>query len=593
MKKLLIFFTLSFLLIFSTPHNTQAGGAVTGIDPVQALKEWGIDTVAWFLGGVMTGDLTRSTADWVNSGFGALARSVEIDPATGEPYVSTFYAEGGTSFVVNPQAFFQDLSVDSALAFFEELQNATGPDQAFDTIFPGFRQDLLQEVARETRGMTGNFFEDFVSDFQGSEGEAELNAYLNDFTQGGWDTFLQVTQNCANNYSCTRLAVLTELNDRASQSVNQGQAELEQGGGFLTMRECTLNINQIPSDEQLNYTPDPMGCVEYRNVTPGKLLGEQITKATNIEFERASDADELTEVIVSLLEQAINTLIDTGLSELSKQLTANYNKEGGIRDQNEERAREIDENNQRLRDDLGEATGTEEDEGTSATFDGVTLTSNISRVVLSTENTSERIEISHTGEDYDAEVELVFANETLRSRYEPYIGLSARSFPFKSTSTDVFPLTVSLKGDYQNMVNPGDLEATIKVGELEIEITGSSIGSTAIPKNGCADTIGGGTLCSTSTDINLFLTGSGAGHTIRVAYIGDEDIIVNTTGDFGEFDDVVTISPATLTIEDGDDASVRLEVSSANATAIEDFDDFDGILSIGPLQIRVRGVDDR
>lgn len=345
MKHFLTVTTLALLLFTGTPTQTYASG-IAGIDPVQAAKEWGLDTVAWFIGGLMSGDLTRSTADWVNSGFNSLARSVRVDPDTGEPEVYTYRATGGATFVLDPQAFFQELSTGAAVTFFDQLNSATGPDQVFDTIFPGFRDDLLREVATETQGMTGNFFEDFVSDFQTDEELAERSAYIDDFTQGGWSMFLTTTQNCANNYSCTRLAVLEELNSRIAEETAQAERELREGGGFLSIRECIEDPSLPPGE-----------CAGYRNVTPGKLLGEQIVKATNIEFDRANNSDELTEVLVTLLEQAINTLIDQGLSSLSTNLTANYYEEGGIQYQNEQQAREIDDRNASLGEELGDSAG--------------------------------------------------------------------------------------------------------------------------------------------------------------------------------------------------------------------------------------------
>jgi len=330
-KQHLATFALTFLLLFGGVQTTEA----QFIDPMQFTKEWNLDTIAWFLGGLMTGELTRSTTSWVNEGFGANVRGAEINPETGRPVVTNFRGEGEASFVVNPGTFFQGLTTKSAGTFYDQFLNiANNPDEALNTIFPGFQDDLLNAISQETRGMTGNFFDDFVSDIE----EEELDAYLNDFSSGGWDMFLKTTQNCANNYSCARITVLNELNSRVNQATSQAQADLQQGGGFLTMRRC---VEPSPT------APD--GCTRYENVTPGKLVGEQITKATTVEFDRYTEMDELTEVLVTLLEQALNTMINQGLSSL----TSNFNSRD-LDGQYEELGETVDEQRGAAGDQAGE-----------------------------------------------------------------------------------------------------------------------------------------------------------------------------------------------------------------------------------------------
>lgn len=589
MKHFLTIVLLTLVLIVATPTSTHAGGAITGIDPVQALKEWGMDTVAWFIGGLMSGDLTRSTADWVNSGFGALARSVQIDPITGEPYVSTFYAEGGSSFVLNPQAFFQELSTGAATNFFDELVSATDPAQAFDTIFPGFRDELLQEIARETQGMTGDFFQNFVSDFQGSEGEARFNAYLSDFTEGGWDTFLQVTQNCANNYGCTRLVVLDEMNKRTQAAQTQAQTELEQGGGFLTMRTCTQHISDIPAQARSGFSADPTGCVAYDNVTPGKLLGDQIVKATNIEFDRATSSDELTEVLVTLLEQAMSTLINQGLSALSNQLSANYSREGGIRDQNRERAAEIDRNIDNLRDDLVDATRGEGGQEKCATFgSGETrLCSNVSSIALSEHSPRAQITVTHSsGADYEADIEIDFPAE-----YRDHIQVNREAFSFSSGNSVTLTVELVRANEIQN---PGDLSGSIVIGDLVIDVSGSSLGSTSGLGStpGCAN-VESGQLCTASTNVNMVLDRNGATHAIRVSYYGSGTLSTVISSNFGEFDGVINVTPGDVTsFRDLETKEVRLTISNPNSVP-GNFSTLNGTLTIGPLEIAVRGIDRR
>jgi len=613
MKRYLSAIILSLILITGVPHSAYAVGMATGVDPVQALKEWGIDTVGWFLGGLMTGNLTRSTADWVNSGFGALARTVSTD-AEGNPITTTTYAEGGTSFVINPQAFFQNLSEGAAFTFYDQLVGGDG-EGALDTLLPGFKQDLLSEIQKETQGITGNFFDDFKS----SLNDDEVSRYLNDFSQGGWDTFLKTTQVCANNYSCTRLAVLGELRSRTTEATEQAKAELQQGGGFLTMRRCTRNISELAPEDRAGISADPMGCISYENVTPGKLLGEQITKGTNIEFDRTAQADELTEVISLLLEKALNTLIDTGLSELGKQLSIDYSKPGGVRDQSKERAEEIDRNNERLKGDLKRGTGKKQEiceplgevkEGEEQPVDSICADTN--EVLFSEDLLSNTIKISHTGASFD---EAVVVN--VEGDFEPYAGrisVTPSRITFakdQNTSRDL-KIQITGIGLYSGLSPEAKaalrkLSGTITVGPLTIKLVGDNSEDNATTASdklpGCVD-VEGGTLCAMSTEVSMFAKKDGNGNDVGASGIislknsGTSTFEANIMKDFSvggnNFSDKVLVSsagrPDRVSISRGGTAQVSLLILPEDTRSIN-FNDFRGTITIGDLVIKVLGVD--
>lgn len=453
-KQTLATFALIFLLLFGGVRTTEAAF----VDPMQFLKEFGTDTIAWFLGGLMTGELTRSTADWVNTGFSAVSRSIEINPTTGEPYVANITApDGETTFVVNPSEFFRNLSVDSAATFFDQLANASSdPSQALNTIFPGFRDDLLREIARETQGMSGSFFDNFESDIQ----EAELDAYLNDFTSGGWDVFLRTTQKCANNYSCARIAVLSELDSRVAQATAEKQTELEQGGGFLTIRQCA--DDPIPLE----------GCSRYINVTPGQLIGEQITKATTVEFERYSEMDEITEVLVTLLEQALNTLIDQGLSSLansfnSRDLDGEYD---ALDTQIQEEIRAIEEQAGEI--DGGAETDPTPTTGTScATVTGGNLCTVSTDVDLTADfsGASERFSVFYSGTDtFESDIEYDFGEFTdnvtvvTNSENGGDTGALTNGDTVEVVIRVLDPSLIEDFNDFEGVITIGDLDITVR-----------------------------------------------------------------------------------------------------------------------------------
>lgn len=276
------------------------------VDIPQLIKEYGLDLAGWLLSSWILGDMTTGTADWVNRGFEQTVRQVVID-AAGNPTVQLGTAAGDPSFVINPGDFFRNLSTDSIAGFFEEFQRAGGRNM--EEIFGDFGDELLRDIAGEARLVTDDFFEQFRATFQTREDRIVREQFLEDFTQGGWATFLETVQ-CPNDYSCARLVVLGEARARAEQVVAEKRAELEQGGGFLTMRRCA----QHGADG---------ACEVYEAVTPGNLISEQIAAATRIEFERVAGADELAESLMVILERVASALIQRGLSEIDGHMRAN------------------------------------------------------------------------------------------------------------------------------------------------------------------------------------------------------------------------------------------------------------------------------
>jgi len=312
MKKYTIVALLALVFFFGGTRSAMAGLPV--IDWVQLGKEFGLDTAAWVISSALLGSMSTQTAQWANEGFRSDARVVERD-AEGNPTGRFIFQEqpGDPTFIVNPGVFFRNISKDSVESFLREI----GPDgPGVESVFADFRQQLLQGIAEETRAVSDDFFEKFRTTFERREDVARREEFLMDFTRGGWATFLE-TVRCPNDYSCARLVVLGEARARMQEAVEQKREELEQGGGFLTIRQCARRNEQTGK------------CLQYTNVTPGQLIGQQVAQATRVEFERTAEADELQEAFLVILEGVLNNLIATGLSELQNEINRHMAELGG------------------------------------------------------------------------------------------------------------------------------------------------------------------------------------------------------------------------------------------------------------------------
>lgn len=448
---------LILLFLFGNIQPAQAQGLPV-FDLQTFLKENIGDAIAWLAGSGILGALTRSTTDWVNTGFETVARGLLFDE-NGEPYVAEIPMGGGTSFVLNPSAFFQNMSLDSAATFFSQFEEVTSGN--LETIFSDFRSDLLREIAQETQGSTESIFDRLVSDFQTPEQIAQRDAYLNDFTAGGWDMFLQTTQNCANNYACTRLMVVDELNARMTEVTETAEADLQQGGGFLSMKTCA---EYAPSTN--TEMGDALGCSRYEQVTPGKLVGEQITKAVAVEFERAGEVDELTEAVLSILEQVVGNLINTGLSALNDQFQG-VNWDSAYSD--------AADNLPRPRPSRGlPPDDTEEDGELCEPYPegGGTVCVDPRTITLSGESLGETVQITFGGGiEVLTAIELDFPED-----YSDFVSVSPENVLLEATGDDgnltVVPVTIMLSNlnGLRSIENFSGFDGTVTIGPLVIEV---------------------------------------------------------------------------------------------------------------------------
>lgn len=302
-----------FALIIFVGGARPAVAGLPVIDVQQLLKEFTLDTTAWAISSALLGNMTLETANWANTGFEQMVRTVVVDPLTNLPTVE-LAAGGDATFVMNPGAFFRNLSTDSVGKFIEEI--TAREERGAEVFFEDFRNQLLRDIAREAQTVTGDFFDQFRTTFERNGGVERREAFLRDFTVGGWATFLE-TVRCPNDYACARLVVLGEARGRMQEAVEQKREELAQGGGFLTIRQCAERNEETGE------------CLRYGNVTPGQLIGQQVAQAARIEFERTGEVDEITEAFLTILEDVLNNLITAGLSELEGAINQHMAGMGG------------------------------------------------------------------------------------------------------------------------------------------------------------------------------------------------------------------------------------------------------------------------
>lgn len=248
-------------------------------------KEYFLDAIAWAFAKLVISGMVTSLVSWINSGFQGSPSFVQdvsdfllaaADQAIGG-YINQLGAAG--SFICSP--FRLDVQISVATEY-ERARSNGGNGQPAPTC-------NLSEIS-------GNI-ETFLSGVQGS------------FTQGGnsgWINWINVTSKpeVYTPYGAV-LAAKTGSQIRVLNTKNEEQKVLDFGNGFLSGKVC----------EGVDGSNQPFCSI----VKPGKVIVESLNEHLDSGRESLVVADEIDEVIASLLGQLASRAISgaAGLLGLS------------------------------------------------------------------------------------------------------------------------------------------------------------------------------------------------------------------------------------------------------------------------------------
>jgi hypothetical protein len=241
------------------------GVPVTGVQ-VGAETQLSADGIALKIGKSIISTFTTSIVQWINSGF-----------------------NGSPMFIEDPAKFFTGMADRVAGNFIE------GTDLGF--LCQPFKLDVLLALnlnySYSFRDRIGCTITDIINNTEGAiDGVAADLKYL---SAGNW---LRMTQNPQNNIYGSHFMATIELESVLAFERESKQNELNQGGGFLSSRDC------IQSDIET------MECKEWGPIkTPGKVIEGQLSQALGTTVTELQIADEFDEIINALLNQAMQKIV--------------------------------------------------------------------------------------------------------------------------------------------------------------------------------------------------------------------------------------------------------------------------------------------
>jgi len=193
---------------------------------------------------------------------------------------------GGPLFVQDWNQFLLDAADQASGVFIKEL-NLTQLCEPFAPrlrlIFAGGRQSFQERYRCTVSAVLGN-----------------LQSFFNDFNNGGWQRWIELTQVQNNPYG-QYLGILEEKEKREALAAQAGFNKAMSADGFLPIEEC----KEIEEEIGGGLTQPAIKC---EIVSPGKWLEERLVEATNSDIRQLNLADSFNEIIFAAFQTMMQTL---------------------------------------------------------------------------------------------------------------------------------------------------------------------------------------------------------------------------------------------------------------------------------------------
>lgn len=332
---------LTLLHQLTTSIATNATQLFTGQTAVtsQALatKEFALDPLAWTVEKIAMQSITRSTVNWINSGF-----------------------KGSPAFVTNLESSLLQVGDTYANQFLNQLATNAAIDSPFrNAIAQAVRSEYLISSAQD-----GFFLQNPFTLGRVSPNPAAFQA--GNFSQGGWNAWFGSFGSLANNPFGAQLLARNAVQNTVRNAVTNQQQQWQWSGGFNGFRgtDCPTTQNGITvssgggivgsADTSVNLTggttdtnsgititsgsgvtntgidtsgnitsgtgntagvvvlsgTDP--CLLQPIRTPGQTIANSLNKALGASQDTLVTSDEIDEVIGALMSQLTNQVLGAG-----------------------------------------------------------------------------------------------------------------------------------------------------------------------------------------------------------------------------------------------------------------------------------------
>ena len=290
----------------SAPQMNMSTPSLTGSPGWFQSKEY-------FLTGLSLTDILTSITSISWGGITNLAMRIAIQTLknTALSWISQGWSGGAPLFIEDPAEFFGQFTDIGAGQFLNDL--ATQIDLPNSAFCKDFARDIFDIIPRNGIGSGSRVdvsgIKTFARQGQCAFNTGDLTRFYNDFSNGGWVGWAKMRLMPNNPYGFMILA-LEQEEAKMQETANNKILESLWGDGFLPV-QGDANNGCVSSDSS---SP---GCDRYKTQTPAKTTADRTSRITNTDIDQTVQADELTELLLTVVEQFVQEAIQDGLSSFT------------------------------------------------------------------------------------------------------------------------------------------------------------------------------------------------------------------------------------------------------------------------------------
>lgn len=263
-----------------TNKNTKK---IASDSKVTKFREECLNGVAYALSKKQLANITQQTLNWISHGY-----------------------DGDPLFVRDASSFFKsiaDKELKNTISTYSNGQSARdypyGRNFAKDLINTNKSQNNFEDSTKES-------LTNYLSD------GATIQSYSKDFSQGGWNAWLSLTQQPQNNPLGFTMIASQQLANKTSEKIQNQKDENNQNNGFLSQKKC------VEYSEPVNtgYTTIVPVCLKYETVTPGSVIASQLFTVLGSPIRQLELADGVNESLDKVFSKLLKQLGVQGLGSL-------------------------------------------------------------------------------------------------------------------------------------------------------------------------------------------------------------------------------------------------------------------------------------
>ncbi len=298
--------------------NTETTKTNKNLDEVKVREEC-MDSIAYSMTKTLLAGVTEGTVNLINEGN------------FGDPF-----------YIKDTKKYFEDIDKLSLKQVFGSLVDSIDTNSAdFPFLRSTYKNLVEQNIPVPFRDRARFTLEQVLSGQPynaandpalrtTSSGQGSLvEAFKRDFSVGGWEGWLALTQSPQNNPIGFAILAQEELVKNQTAAKEQAKSELDQNGGLLSMKRCTEEYVPATFDDNGKYIegyirtrgikvgPNDPNCRASEVTTPGRVLAARLDSVITSDVRQLELADRFNESLNLIFTSAFNKLTSEGLSALS------------------------------------------------------------------------------------------------------------------------------------------------------------------------------------------------------------------------------------------------------------------------------------